>query len=80
MLCFSGFELYSRWVPLSTIPRFLSNCVFKLGSTAARVSSMTGICQQSIKIISIENTFTLHKSAQKKTFSPGIFEELMSSI
>ena len=39
-------------------------------------------CQWSIKIISIEKTFALHKSAQKKTFFPWIFFKrklLMSS-
>ena len=30
-------------------------------------------CQRSIKIISIEKTVTLHKSAQQKNFFPGIF-------
>ena len=30
-------------------------------------------CQRSIKIVSIEKTFALHKSAQKKTFFPLIF-------
>ena len=30
-------------------------------------------CQRSIKIISIEKTFALHKSAQKKHFFSGIF-------
>ena len=30
-------------------------------------------CQRSIKIISIEKTVTLHKSAQQKNFFPGMF-------
>ena len=40
-------------------------------------------CQRSIEIISIEKTFALHKSAQKKHFFPGMFFKrklLMSSI
>ena len=39
-------------------------------------------CQRSIKIISIEKTFALHKSEQRKHFFPGIFFKrklLMSS-
>ena len=30
-------------------------------------------CQRSINIISIEKTFALYKSAEEKTFFPGIF-------
>ena len=34
---------------------------------------MTGLVNDQLKVISIEKTFALHKSAQEKTFFPGIF-------
>ena len=49
-------------------PRFLSNCVIISWFNSGMRIKYDRTCQQSIKIISIEKTFALHKSAQKKPF------------
>ena len=48
-------------------PRFLSNCVISWFNSDMRIK-YDRTCQRSIKIISIDKTFALHKSAQKKHF------------
>ena len=63
-------------------PRFLSNCVLAWFNNDMRIK-FDRTCQRSIKIISIEETFALHKSAQKKHFFLEFFftrKLLMSSI
>ena len=49
-------------------PRFLLNCVISLVQHSGTRIKFDRTCQRSIKIISIEETFALHKSAQKKHF------------
>ena len=60
---FSSLEAFTSKIQGKTVsttcrPQFLSNCVI----------SYDRACQPLIKIISIEKTFALHKSAQKKHF------------
>ena len=54
-------------------PQFLSNSVMLAWFNSDMRIKYDRTCQQSIKIISIEKTFELHKSAQKKHFFSGIF-------
>ena len=49
-------------------PRFLSNCVIISWFNSGMRIKYDRTCQRSIEIISIEKTFVLHKSAQKKHF------------
>ena len=60
---------------------FLSNCVIiSWFNSGIHMNDRT--CQRSIKIISIEKTFALYKSVQKKPFSWIFFKRklMMSSI
>ena len=61
-------------------PRFLSNCVMLAWFNSDMRIKYDRTCQQSIKISSIEKTFALHKSAQKKGFFPWNFFLKESSL
>ena len=64
-------------------PRFLSNCVIISWFNSGMCIKYDRTCQRSIKIISIEKTFALHKSAPKKPFFLEVFFKrklLMSSM
>ena len=49
-------------------PQILSNCVIISWFNSGMRIKYDRTCQRSIKIISVEKTFALHKSAQKKPF------------
>ena len=79
---FSSLEAFTSKIQGKAVrPRFLSNCVISLVHSGMPIK-YDRTCQRSIKRISIEKTFALYKSAQKKHCFLEFFKRklLMSSI